>query len=250
MRVQIIAEIGINHGGDMDMARWLIKQAKDAGADVAKFQFYDPEKTLNKKDFFKDDWFEIKGAELSFEEVAMLKGYCDGLNIEFMASAFDPIRLKWLEELNVDRHKIASRMIFDKEYVKLVRATGKPYLVSMGWMTLEKCNEYGESILSMRNKFIKTSLSFFLYCISKYPTSLEEVNITKDIFDSYNFDGFSDHTVGITAAITAIVMGAKIIEKHFTYDRKAPGPDHVCSIEQDELLALCEFRDEFEILSK
>jgi len=237
----IIAEIGINHGGNMDLALEMIISAYLSGADMVKFQLYDPKKLLDEGLFTPQDWQEILKAELTFEQVEQLATWCQVVGIEFMASAFDLERLAWLEKLNVKRHKIASRMIYSKEYCQAVMDTGKPYLVSNGFMN--KKNPLGESVRSAFLRLDKFNPGCnFLYCVSKYPTPLKDVKFNFETFKFYS--GFSDHTVGLTASMTALALGAHIIEKHFTLDRDAPGPDQKGSMTPDELKVLCQYRDE------
>ena len=249
MKATIIAEIGINHCGDLRTAKKMIELAKSNGADVAKFQLYKPEKLLVRQDFCERDWKVILASELSFLEARELKDYCDLFGIEFMASAFDYERLGWLEDFGVKRHKIASRMIYDREYCEAVKGTFKPYLVSSGRVN----DSLDGSWLDAQEWLISSSLRrtaarmSFLYCISEYPTPLQKLN-----FESWSFfgihrtyDGFSDHTVGLTAAKTAIALGGGIVEKHFTMDRSLPGPDQAGSMTPEELKELCKFRDEF-----
>jgi len=254
-RPEIICEIGINFQGDMGLAWKMIKKAKEAGADCAKFQLYDPEDILKPTWFSNVDWQAIKASKLSFAQVLLLNSCCINEGIEFMASAFDLNRLNWLEDLYVKRHKIASRSIFDEEYVRAVQKTGKPYIVSMGWLDednvdvrlhslwLEKTGKENWFDVIKRLGF-KTHDVKFLYCVSKYPSALSDLkNFPLTYHDDYN-DGFSDHTPGVTAAIVALSRGAQIIEKHVTLDKDLPGPDHAGSITFDELKQICDFRDQ------
>ena len=243
MKCEIISEIGINHNGNLGIAKELILQSKNAGADVAKFQLYDPEKLLDERQFSKDDWDAIVNSKLDFSEVRELKNLCDQINIEFLASAFDEERLTWLEDLNVKRHKIASRSLYNKKYVKAVIETKKPLIASFGYYDPNKEN-YIDTMNRLDWNNYPESISL-LYCISDYPTRLEDLNFNfMMIGGSHLYDGFSDHTIGITASCVAMTLGAKIIEKHFTYDKNAIGPDHKCSMDFKELKALCKFRDD------
>lgn len=256
-RCEIIAEIGINHSGNMDMAKRMVEEAIVAGADVAKFQLYKPEDILKPGWFTPEDWFAIQESELTRRQVSNLFGFCEGLGIEFMASAFDLERLGWLEDIGVRRHKIASRSVFDAEYVRAVKATGKPLIISMGWLldsdgwgVDERLRETYETQRPEIPSGVVNSLltgcadrTKLLYCVSKYPTSLRELRYFPKRFNMY--DGFSDHTPGLTAAKVAIARGARIVEKHFTLDPSAPGPDHACSMTPAELRELARFRDEY-----
>lgn len=247
-RHEIIAEVGINHGGKLARAKMLIAIAKDAGADVAKFQLYDPRKILDASNFSAADWDFILQSELSFDQTEQLKKYSDDLGIEFMASAFDLERLGWLERLEVQRHKIASRSVYDFEYVEAVQKTGKPYLVSFGM--IDETREPLKTSLSRVRDHVPQNVDI-LYCVSHYPTPLYEITLDKFTFNGYSFyTGFSDHTTGISASKVAMVWGASIIEKHITLDKRLPGPDQSCSIVAYELKSLCDFRDDLEILNK
>lgn len=246
-RCEIIAEIGINHNGDMNIAKELIKFAKGAGADVAKFQVYNPRATLKKTEFNAMDWEIIEKTELKPPQIEMLMEYCKEVGIGFLASAFDLERLKWLEQMGVKRHKIASRSVFDRKYVEAVQDTGKPYLVSTGWVNPDRCRLMGESVLETLER-VDAPNAKILYCVSKYPSLPADLKFYSDMFHDGIYDGFSDHSQGIFAAVSAIVLGAKVVEKHFTLDKLAPGPDHLGSAIFPELQSLCGFRDAFQQL--
>jgi len=231
MRTEIIAEIGQNHNGDMDLAKKLIHECKRAGADVAKFQLYDARSLFPKEG---NEWFDYNcKTELSRDQIRMLAQECDRAGIEFMASVFDIERIAWLEDVGMKRYKIASRSIFENDLIGAVAATGKPMLVSLG--------KWGRSGLPD----IKASGGVhYLYCIAKYPPELSEVHLKKADFDVYA--GFSDHTIGTAAAIAAMARGARVIEKHFTLDKSMYGPDHTGSATPQELAQMCAFRDDAE----
>lgn len=227
--MEIIAEIGQNHNGDINLALELIRQAKLNGADVAKFQLYDARALFPKEN---NEWYEYNcKTELSRQQLKIIVEACKDVGIEFMASVFDIERIQWLEEVGAKRYKIASRSIFDQKLISAVAATGKKMIVSLGHWN--------------RPEFPEISASGgvdYLYCISKYPTDLAEVNLNKIDFTKYA--GFSDHTIGITACLAALSRGAKIIEKHFTLDKNFFGPDHLCSIEPQDLKIMSKFRNE------
>ena len=221
----LIAEIGQNHNGDINLAKKMIDSAKECGADIAKFQLYDVD-SIFKKDF---QWYkEAKEAQLDFESVKELKEYCDKAGIEFLASVFDIERLKWSLDLGVERIKIASRSIYNKELIEAAARSGKEMIVSLGMY-----EEKGFPNLESKNKVE------FLYCVSKYPTQLDELDFSNVDFTKYA--GFSDHTIGIQASIVAMSRGARIIEKHFTLDKDMRGPDHKCSMDPAELKELVHY---------
>jgi N-acetylneuraminate synthase/N,N'-diacetyllegionaminate synthase len=226
--LEIIAEIGQNHNGDMALARRLIAEAKAGGASVAKFQVYDARALFPKEG---NEWFDYNcRTELSRSDVEMLAQECARVGIEFMASAFDVERVGWLERTGVRRYKIASRSITDRALIDACAATGRRLIVSLGmWSGLE---------------FPQVSASGgvdFLYCISKYPTPLSDLKLGQVDFTRYA--GFSDHTIGVEAAMAALARGARIIEKHFTLDKSMYGPDHAGSMTPGELATLSRFRD-------
>ncbi|QCO00400.1 hypothetical protein D3093_34720 (plasmid) [Azospirillum argentinense] len=226
--MEIIAEIGQNHNGDMDLALRLIDEAKSAGADVAKFQVYDARALFSKEG---NPWFDYNcRTELSRRDVETLARRCEEVSIEFMASVFDVERVAWLEEVSVRRYKIASRSVRDTALVEAVAATGKRLIVSLGM--------WGEADFPA---FHVPGGVDFLYCIAQYPAPLESLRLERIDFSRYA--GFSDHSIGTVAAKVACARGARILEKHFTADRSLYGPDHMGSMTPDELAELARFRD-------
>ncbi len=226
--MEIIAEIGQNHNGDMDLARRLIREVKAAGASVAKFQVYSARALFPKEG---NEWFDYNcKTELSRADVETLAGECEKAGIEFMASVFDVERIRWLEAVGMRRYKIASRSVRDRALVEAVAATGKRMIVALGmWDEPHFPNIAASGGVD------------FLYCISKYPTPLSDLNFGGVDFGRYA--GFSDHTIGIEAPMAALARGARIVEKHFTLDKGLYGPDHAGSMTPEELVALCRFRD-------
>jgi sialic acid synthase SpsE len=228
--MDIIAEIGQNHNGDINIAIELIKVAKLNGANVAKFQLYEAKKLFPKEN---NPWYEYNcQTEISKDELNIIFDTCNKYNIEFMASPFDEQRVEWLEEIGVKRYKLASRSIHDNYLIKKVAETKKETLVSLGMW-----NEDDFPKLSIEN--IK-----FLYCKSIYPTPINLYNFNHIDFGTYH--GLSDHSIGITAPKIAISRGARIIEKHFTFNTGMYGPDHICSITPNELNELTKFVQEAE----
>jgi len=222
----IIAEIGINHNGSIHVAHELIRQARIAGADIAKFQFYDPYKIFGPEGSHPsaDALAQALTVQFGFDEARQLKRWCDEEGIEFMASAFDVERFEWMRELGVERHKIASRSVENTELCRRVIATGQETFVSLGFWSGDTAPFDAANVR-------------YLHCVPKYPCDLADVNLPKSFGDSI-YDGFSDHTIGIEAALAAVGRGARIIEKHFTLNKGLPGPDHVCSATPEELAEL------------
>lgn len=229
MSAEIIAEIGQNHNGDMKMAKDLIRAAKDGGADVAKFQVYEAQALFPKEG---NPWYDYNcRTELSRAQVDELANECARLNIEFMASVFDLERVDWLEAIGVKRYKVASRSVRETALMERLVATGKPLIVSLG-MWSEKEFPVIRSVVPVD----------FLYCISKYPTPLNDLQLKRVDFNRYA--GFSDHSIGIGGSLAAIALGARIIEKHFTLDKSLYGPDHSGSMTPEELRALTSYAAE------
>ena len=229
MKREIIAEIGQNHNGDVKLAIKMIRAAKKAGADVAKFQLFDARRLFSQQG---NPWFEYNcKTQLSGDGARRLYDACRKYKIEFMASVFDSERIGWLEQMNVKRYKVASRSIHDKGLLHALCATGKPLLVSLGMWR-------GKNFPVLRTK---AEISF-LYCVSNYPAVLSDIKLGRVDFNRYA--GFSDHTIGISASVCALARGARVVEKHFTLDKKMYGPDQSCSMTPVELKALSSFRDD------
>ncbi len=222
----IIAEIGINHNGSIDLAHELIRQAKISGADIAKFQFYDPYKIFGPQGSFPnaEALAQALTVQFGFEHARQLKAWCDQEGIELMASVFDLERFEWTQTLGVSRHKIASRAAQDRELCERVLATGQETFVSLGFWS-------GDGVPYPQSN------ARYLYCVPKYPTPYEDITLPQSFADS-PYDGFSDHTIGIEASLVAVGRGARIIEKHFTLNKGLPGPDHICSATPAELAEL------------
>jgi len=215
--LKIIAEIGINHNGNIHQAYELIRQAHIGGADCVKLQLY------SSKLLFGDD--SRTKYELSYKQIEGLKSLCDTLHIELFASIFDEERLQWCEDIGVDRYKIASRTYkYDFELVEKVIDIGKPTYISLGMA-------YDRPLI------FKPNVIYF-NCVSKYPTLYNELEPTDFIFDD-DILGWSDHTLGISASLLAISRGAQYIEKHFTMNKSMSiHNDHICSMTLSELQVL------------
>lgn len=217
-KIFIIAEAGHNHMGYMRHAKLLIDEAKACGCDAVKFQFYDTNKI---KKPWQSRYYELLLSEHTKEEAKELKEYCDKVGIEFMASAFDTERLGWLEELNVKRHKVASRSIYEEDMIKAMEKTGKPLIVSTG-----KLDERG--VPKIKN-------AEYLFCVSEYPTYMTPEMFPTKFGKDEKYQGFSDHTIGMYWAREAVKRGATIIEKHFTLSRDLPGHDQKGSADPTEM---------------
>ena len=231
MKAIIVAEVGSNWEGSVNKAKKIIHECKKAGADATKFQMWRAEDLYNRS---HPNWKNIKKSELTFDKARKIKKHSDKCGIEFLSSAFYPEAIDLLEELKVKKYKIASRTCLLKDPYSidtlLAKArTGKPIIISMGM---------GGNIKKIKGIFKKNNKTF-CYCISKYPTSLNEVNWNV----AKKFDGFSDHTLGIIAPIIFAVIkkqqGVKkiIIEKHVKL-KNSKGPDASTSITTEQLKEL------------
>lgn len=227
----IIAEIGQNHNGDMDAARRLIHEATDAGADIAKFQFFDVDTVFGPQ--YHPNQEARRRAQVSRDQAEFLAKECTAAGIEFMASVFDTERVAWCEEIGMARYKIASRSVKDTELVKAIGATGKDVFISLGMWDKDTFPVIPT-----------TGHVDYLYCIAKYPASYEDLDLAHADFTRYS--GFSDHSLGNFAVLVAVARGARIIEKHFTLDKNAAGPDHIHSVEAEEMREIVRFGREFE----
>jgi len=250
-KIEIISECGVNFNGDISLAIDMIKKSKEAGADIVKFQIYDPNK---RPDIETHPHKEILiSSRLKPRDLAILKDESYRIGIEFMCSVFDVDKVQWLEEIGVKRYKIGSKSLYNIELIKEIEKTKKPIIMSLGLLNddiskqdlekynVETTNEAPREVWTRLQHMNNTS---FLYCNFQYPCPIEEVNFDFDTF-TY-FDGFSDHTVSIFPSIYAMSLGARIIEKHVTLSKDYLGPDHRFSINFDELALLCLARDDIE----
>jgi N,N'-diacetyllegionaminate synthase len=249
-RTIIIAEAGVNHNGDIDMAKKLIDAAVVAGVDYVKFQSFVAEKLVSpdaKKAEYQsknigdgdDSQFNmLKKLELSHENHLELIKYCNDSGINFFSTAFDIEGLHYLNELGLSLFKVPSGEITNFPYLKTLALFGKPVILSTG-MCFESDIQLAVNVL-LEYGLTNDKISI-LHCNTEYPTPMKDVNLHAMINIKKQFGvtiGYSDHTLGIEVPIAAVALGAKIIEKHFTLDRKLPGPDHVASLEPNELNAM------------
>ena len=243
----IIAEAGVNHNGDIKLAKELIDTAKNAGADAVKFQTFKAEslvsKVAQKADYQKqatatdESQLEmLKKLELSFGDFKDLKKYCEEKGILFLSTPFDLDSIDFLESLEMPIYKVPSGEITNLPYLMKIASTGKPVIMSTGMSDLD---EVALALEVLRNNGSGTIT--LLHCNTQYPTPFEDANIKAMLTLKERFDvavGYSDHTLGIEAPIAAVALGATVIEKHFTLDKSMEGPDHKASLDPQELKAM------------
>lgn len=240
----IIAEIGVNHNGNIKQAKKLIDNASRAGADAVKFQLFKAEKIITKNaekakyqkettNSGESQYEMLKKLELNNEAFISLSQYANNKNIVFLSSAFDYESIDFLDKLNVPAYKIPSGEITNLPLIKYIANKKKPIILSTGMSTMD---EIEKSLKVIRNQ--KLNDIVLMHCVSNYPTAIKDVNLRaiKTLKEKFKVPvGFSDHTLGITISFAAVASGACIIEKHITLNKKLPGPDHKASIEPKEL---------------
>lgn len=243
----IIAEAGVNHNGDINQAKRLIDAAADAGADYVKFQTFKADKLVSPEakkaeyqsknigDYDNSQYDMLKKLELSHEDHLELMNYCAEKNIQFFSTAFDVDGVYYLNDLGLKLFKVPSGEITNYPYLKAIASFNKPVILSTGMCTNE---EIRDAITLLTNEGLKKEMITILHCNTEYPTPMADVNLKAMLAIKSDFGvetGYSDHTLGIEVAVAAVAIGATVIEKHFTLDKTLPGPDHVASLEPDEL---------------
>ena len=255
--VFIIAEAGINHNGDLDLAKKMIDETKKCGVDAIKFQVFkaeefvsDPNNTYTYKsqgtlitepmlEMFKRCEFEVDGWKEIFE-------YCKNKDIGFFATPQNPSDLDFiLSIVDMPVIKVGSDDLTNLELLGYYAKKNKPLIISAGMAYISEIEDAVNTIQNTGNMDL-----IVLHCVSSYPTDAEEINLRKMLTIKQAFDvivGFSDHTIGSAAAVGAVALGAKVIEKHFTLDKNLPGPDHWFSANPDEMRKLV---DEIRFIEK
>jgi len=252
MRTFIIAEAGVNHNGDIKIAKKLIDVAVDARADAIKFQTFKAENVVTSttpkakyqiKNMGTDEsQFEmLKKLELPASGYKELFAYCKEKNIIFMSTPFDEESADFLFIIGMGFFKIPSGEITNKPLLQHIAAKGKPIILSTGMSYLGEVEKAVIWINEIWDRLDKKPKLTLLHCVSNYPAAIEDSNLSamKTMEMAFGLPvGYSDHSLGIELPIVAVVMGAKVIEKHFTLDRNMEGPDHKASLEPDELKAM------------
>lgn len=271
MSVLVIAEAGVNHNGDEELAFKLIDAAHASGADVVKFQTFKSKKLVTKSATqcsyqaknvgqIESQLEMLKRLELSYDAHFRLVDYCKKKGIEFLSTAFDSDSLKFLvDEVGLSTLKIPSGEITNAPFLLEHAKTGCDLILSTGMSTLDEVKSalgvlafglleredvpasraaFEEAYLSVEGQDVLRKKVILLHCTTEYPAPLDSINLRAMDTLAEEFDlpvGYSDHSVGCTVPIAATARGAVVIEKHFTLDRNLPGPDHKASIEPDEL---------------
>ena len=244
MRTLIIAEAGVNHNGSLELAKKLALNAKNAGADIVKFQTAKLSSLVSKSAGMAEYQKENIGKEmsqydmlskllLSFDEFTELSKYCKEIDIEFLSTPFDIESINFLESLGCNFWKIPSGEITNLPYLERIARTRKRIVLSTGMCTVDEIEE-ALTVLKENGSIDIT----ILHCTTQYPTPYEDVNLRAMTTLKERFGckvGYSDHTKGIIIPIAAVALGAEVIEKHFTLDRNMEGPDHKASLEPNEL---------------
>jgi N,N'-diacetyllegionaminate synthase len=246
MGVYIIAEAGVNHNGSFELACKLVDAAKEAGVDCVKFQTFKSKNLVSqsaqKADYQKNNTGSgsqeemLRKLELSYEEFLALKKYCDEKEICFLSTPFDFESISFLDAIEMPFWKIPSGEVTNLPYLITIARTHKPVVMSTGMCDMREIRDAVNALVEYGAGDIK-----LLHCNTEYPTPFEDVNLRamQTLKDTFGYEvGYSDHTRGIEIPIAAVAMGAVIIEKHFTLDRRMEGPDHRASLEPDELKAM------------
>lgn len=247
MSVLIIAEAGVNHNGSLELAKKMADVAKQAGADIVKYQTAKPELVISrfapKAEYQKESTGEaesqlemVKKIHFGFDAHRELKEYCDSIGIMYLSTPFDMDSIEFLKDMNMPVWKIPSGEITNLPYLERVAQLKKPILMSTGMSEISEVKD----ALDILYKNGATDVTI-LHCNTEYPTPLEDANVKAMLDLQKNFGtkvGYSDHTLGLEAPLAAVSLGATVIEKHFTLDKNMEGPDHGASMNPDELCAL------------
>jgi N,N'-diacetyllegionaminate synthase len=248
-RVFIIAEAGVNHNGDVKTAKKMIDAAFKAGADAVKFQTFVPEDLVSKKapkaeyqksttDVGESQLEMLKRLSLNADAHKELIKYCKKRGIQFLSTPFDMNSIDLLKGLGLETFKIPSGEITNLPYLKKIGSLKKKIIMSTGMTDMR---EVGRAIKILIEAGTSKEDITLLHCNTEYPTPLEDVNLLAMVSMKKKFGvkaGYSDHTLGIEIPVAAVALGAEVIEKHFTLDRNAEGPDHRASLEPEELEAM------------
>lgn len=242
----IVAEAGVNHNGDLAIAKELIDVAAEAGADLVKFQTFSADRMVTatapmanyqtrNTNRYEFQYEMLRRLELTKDMHYELKNHCLLRGIDFFSTGFDVESIDLLAELGQDRFKIPSGELTNLPFLRYIGRMSKPIIMSTGMAQME---EIRSAIEVLEEVGTPRSIITVLHCTTEYPAPMTEVNLRAMLSIKSEFAvnvGYSDHTAGIEVAIAAVAMGASVIEKHFTLDRNLPGPDHKSSLLPEEL---------------
>lgn len=237
-QVYLIAEGGVNHNGSVETAKKLIDVAVSAGCNAIKFQAFIPDVACDGNEILRKI---LHQTHLTFSQLSKLKEYC-GAKIDFLLSAFDLETLEWLPRMGLTTLKIPSGRNTNIEYLEKARNLYEGIILSTGMCTFENVQQS----VKILQQGIEPKNIAILHCTSSYPCLLKYVNLLAmvQLKKITGIVGLSDHTAGLTASLGAVALGAQIIERHITLDKKMKGPDHASSLEPNELFSLvCNVRD-------
>lgn len=255
----IIAEIGANHNGDMELAKKIIDKAVECGVDAVKFQSWTNKSLISRSEYEKNQRYDdspkkhfgsleemVEKYYLRREQHFLLKEYCDQKGVQFCSTPFSNEEVDLLEELEVPFYKVASMDINNYRLLKYIGEKGKPVILSTGMSTIAEIDNAVKVIEKTGNKKI-----IILHCVSLYPPEPEDIHLNnilllQKMYPNYPI-GFSDHTIGTSVPIASVALGAAVIEKHFTLDKDLPGWDHEISADPEEMKYIVE---ESKIVSK
>jgi len=245
----IIAEIGSNHNGEMDLAKNIINSAKECGADCVKFQSFDNKSLISKEEYDRNQKYNdspkkhfgslkemVDKYYLRREQHFELKNYCDKIGIDFASSPFSNEEVDLLVELDVPFVKVASMDINNLPFLEYIASKNKPVVLSTGMADLAEIETAVKTIENTGNNEI-----VILHCISIYPPKYEDINLKNILMlkEAFSYPvGFSDHSLGTSIPLASVALGSCLIEKHFTLDKDLPGWDHAISADPAELKEL------------
>ena len=255
-RVTVIAEAGVNHNGNIDLAKKLVDAAANCGADYIKFQTFKTEdltipKTLKakyqRKNTAKNELNQndmLQKLELSERDHDILIDHCKDRDINFLSTAFDIYSLDFLINKGIDIIKVPSGNLTDYPFLKFIASKHLPIFLSTGMANMDEINN---SLNVLLNNGQKKNEIIVLHCTTSYPAEYKDINLNAMLTIQKKFDidiGYSDHSLGTEVSIAAVAMGAKVIEKHLTLNKNDIGPDHAASLEPAELKKMiCSIRN-------
>lgn len=245
----IIAEAGVNHNGDLNLAKQLVDAAARAGADLVKFQTFSAQRLVTQDapkaqyqtettDLSQSQFDMLRKLELTAQMHEVLLEHCKKQDIGFLSTGFDIESVEYLARLGLSRFKVPSGEITNLPYLRRIGVLGKPVILSTGMATL---GEIEAAIEILEQAGTPRSQITVLHCNTEYPTPMIDVNLKAmcSIRNAFSVEvGYSDHTSSIEVPIAAVALGAMVIEKHLTLDRNLPGPDHKASLEPEEFAAM------------